>query len=196
MSDPKPSGDEASDNALGSNYKLQNDLKAIIAENEKPDISISRATLKDAELFDRELPYGPPNFHTSKYQEMLDGKGIMLLAKEGEKPVGQVVLELGGPRSPRMSPEVSQAFANIPEITAAEVVEEFRGRGIGGKMIQTLEAEAKALGFDKVCIGVATKNVDARRLYERLGYRDYGKPRHKVVSEDSEDQVVYLEKTL
>jgi GNAT superfamily N-acetyltransferase len=52
------------------------------------------------------------------------------------------------------------------------VPEALRGQGLGGKLLQQAEAQAKARG----CLGawLDTFNAEARRFYERNGYRVFG----------------------
>jgi len=48
----------------------------------------------------------------------------------------------------------------------------FRNQGVGRGLLCTLLAEAYARGGRSVLLGVLTENVDAIRLYYRLGFRD------------------------
>jgi ribosomal protein S18 acetylase RimI-like enzyme len=50
------------------------------------------------------------------------------------------------------------------------VLEEWRGRGIGTKLIRHLEAWAAERGVEWLILEVADANPGATRLYERLGY--------------------------
>ncbi|HVL32355.1 MAG TPA: GNAT family N-acetyltransferase [Actinomycetota bacterium] len=59
------------------------------------------------------------------------------------------------------------------------VAREWRGRGVGSAMITSAIEWARAQGIVKVHLGVYGPNVDARRLYERLGFVVEGtRPRH------------------
>jgi ribosomal protein S18 acetylase RimI-like enzyme len=50
------------------------------------------------------------------------------------------------------------------------VSEKARGLGIGTKLLQFAEQHGKELGYDKISLNVELEKVDARRLYERMGY--------------------------
>lgn len=59
---------------------------------------------------------------------------------------------------------------DTPELAVA-VVEERRGQGIGARLLEDLAAAARAAGFSRLSLSVDAENP-ARRLYERLGYRE------------------------
>jgi len=59
--------------------------------------------------------------------------------------------------------------AETPEL-AIGLRHEFRGAGIGGQLMQELEAEARRAGVPRISLSVSKGNP-AARLYERLGYR-------------------------
>lgn len=50
------------------------------------------------------------------------------------------------------------------------VSEQYRGRGIGTRLIREAEAYAKELGIGRIVFHVEKRNGSAFRLYERLGY--------------------------
>ena len=59
--------------------------------------------------------------------------------------------------------------ADTPEL-AIGLRHEFRGAGIGSRLMKDLEAEARRAGFPRISLSVSKGNP-AARLYERLGYR-------------------------
>jgi ribosomal protein S18 acetylase RimI-like enzyme len=56
-------------------------------------------------------------------------------------------------------------------IECLSVAPTFRNRGIGGLLLAEAERLAKRAGYRKCSLGVFFSNPDARRLYERTGYR-------------------------
>lgn len=46
-----------------------------------------------------------------------------------------------------------------------------RGLGIGTLLLQFAEQKGKELGFEKISLNVELEKHDARRLYEKIGYR-------------------------
>lgn len=50
------------------------------------------------------------------------------------------------------------------------VKEDYRGQGIGGKIVDHLIENAKQLGFDELSLGVDCNNEVARHLYTKKGF--------------------------
>ncbi len=65
------------------------------------------------------------------------------------------------------------AFHSFPYLHIIAVKEVFRGLGIGKRMLDFFE-EAVFTELSKVFLVVADFNPEAKRLYERLGYRQVG----------------------
>ncbi len=65
------------------------------------------------------------------------------------------------------------AFHSYPYLHIIAVKEEFRGLGIGRKLLAYFE-ESVFTDASKVFLVVADFNPEAKRLYERLGYRQVG----------------------
>jgi ribosomal protein S18 acetylase RimI-like enzyme len=57
--------------------------------------------------------------------------------------------------------------------------EAHRGQGIGGRLLDEAERDARRLGFSRLSLLVFEQNARARRLYERYGYAET--MRHPVV---------------
>jgi GNAT superfamily N-acetyltransferase len=62
----------------------------------------------------------------------------------------------------------------VPRLDHLEVLGPFWGRGIGTALIGAAEASARQLGYEQLALGICLDNPKARRLYERLGYVDWG----------------------
>jgi len=54
-------------------------------------------------------------------------------------------------------------------LLALAVDPEYRGEGVGSRLMDFVEDCARAAGAERVCLDVSTKNRGARRLYERRG---------------------------
>ncbi|MCB2214153.1 GNAT family N-acetyltransferase [bacterium] len=59
-------------------------------------------------------------------------------------------------------------------IFAFRVKRRFRNQGVGTMLMRFIERTLTRQGFKTVTLNVAKENPDARRLYERLGYRVTG----------------------
>jgi ribosomal-protein-alanine N-acetyltransferase len=65
------------------------------------------------------------------------------------------------------------------EILSLGVIPEFRGRGIGGTLLDAVVAEAGGRGLSSVVLEVAADNAAARHLYGRAGFVGVGhRPRY------------------
>lgn len=92
----------------------------------------------------------------SWWESMQAGRSTLLVALDGEEPVGVAQL----------------VHSEIPEVCNVGVLEQHRGRGIGTALMGEAERLARPVG--RLRLGVGTDNPEARRLYERLGYRGLG----------------------
>lgn len=76
------------------------------------------------------------------------------------------------------------ALADIEEddLYLAEVAidSKLRGRGIGGKVVCDVIEYAKSKGYKRVTIDADFRNHGAKRLYERIGFRQFNKKSVKI----------------
>ena len=100
-----------------------------------------------------------------RYDETLLGYREMLVAKLDGRVIGTV--STGGWGFQR---------SNSLRMFALDVGKEFKNRGVGTALIDALEASAISLHLKEVNLEVSVDNVDAIRLYERLGYQRLPKP--------------------
>jgi len=88
------------------------------------------------------------------------GQATVLLAYDGVRPVGIAVC-FGG-----FSTFAARPLLNLHDLA---VMAEYRGRGIGKRLLEAVEQHARATGCCKVTLEVLEGNP-ARRLYDSLGY--------------------------
>ena len=112
---------------------------------------------------------GTSQFHLRRYERQLAGEVIYLTAWLEGSPVGNLCLILGGPDNPQARDRLPPG----PEINAFDVIPSHRNRGIGSALIGEAERRARDLGHESTVLGVEVNNHAARRLYERLGYREW-----------------------
>jgi len=92
----------------------------------------------------------------------LGGHQTYLVAWEGAEPVGHAHVAWTGGK------------LGVPEIQDVFVVPAYRRRGIATALTPAAEREAAAQGHARISLGHSIANDAARRLYERLGYRNAG----------------------
>ena len=100
-----------------------------------------------------------------RYDESLLGYREMLVAELDGQIAGTVSTGGWGFQRP-----------NSLRMFALDVGKAFRSRGVGTALIRAIESAAIGLNLHEVNLEVAVENVDAIRLYERLGYRRLPEP--------------------
>jgi GNAT superfamily N-acetyltransferase len=121
----------------------------------------------------------------------LDRAQTYLVAWDGDVPVGHAHVAWEG------------GHVGAPEIQDMYVLPERRGAGIGATLVGAAERLAAERGHERMSLSVGEAS-DARRLYERLGYRDAGVPPVRVEGTimirgeplEVDDTLVYLVKPL
>ena len=124
---------------------------------------------------DAELPalveaLGERPFFADRLARQHQGRGVLLVAWLDDRPVGDVYLL----REPADVPKVRRYLPGVPQLDHLEVVGPLQRRGIGTALIHAAEDTARRLGDERLALGVGLANIHARRLYERLGYVDWG----------------------
>ena len=86
------------------------------------------------------------------------------------------------------------AVADEVHVTNLAVDPAWRGEGVGRLLLGTLLARHRAIGARRAFLEVRPGNVEARRLYERLGFREVGRRRGYYV--DTGEDALILEARL
>lgn len=128
-------------------------------------VLIRTATAEDVRCleWDREM-WAFRELFEQAYQEMLQGRRLMLVADVGGHPVGRLFVHLSAGNW------VYADGSTRAYLYSLHVMGPLQGRGIGTRLIQAAEQELCQRGFQWATIAVAVENDGARRLYERLGY--------------------------
>ncbi len=132
---------------------IQNQLK----------IKIRRASIKDFEAVKRIEYLSFKNPYSDYYlKRLLNGNlaDLSFIAELNNQPVGYVIA-----RREFKENEI------IGHVIAIAVHPDFRGRGIGKRLMETVLQEFKKLGVKKVYLEVRVNNLPALRLYEKLGFK-------------------------
>jgi len=102
----------------------------------------------------------------SIFHSMKKGKAIMWAAElEGAGIIGQLFVQFNSARV-ELADGSTRAY-----IYGFRIQPEYRGFGLGTRMLVVVEKDLLQRGFRRVTLNVAQENIDAIRLYERLGYR-------------------------
>lgn len=100
------------------------------------------------------------------YRAARKGRAILWVAElEDAGLIGQVFVQLiSGDR--RLADGKNRAY-----LYSFRVRPEYRGQGVGGRLLAVAEADLVRRGCRKATLNVARDNPGARRFYERNGYR-------------------------
>lgn len=126
------------------------DLVVRIVQCDSPDFAVLIRAL-DAELIAR-YP-GLAEDESAQAQDLL----VHVVAYRGDAPVGCGALR--------------QLRPGVGEIKRMYVLPEARRLGAARRMLELLEAQARALGYPIVCLGSGVRQPEALALYESTGYR-------------------------
>lgn len=103
------------------------------------------------------------------YRLMEKGTAVMWIADlMDEGLIGQLFVQLYNQNHSDVLP------SNHAYIYGFRVRPEFRGLGIGSRLLQTAENDLLYNGFLRIALNVARNNEAAKRLYERFGYQVVG----------------------
>lgn len=95
--------------------------------------------------------------------------GTLLVAREGRDPLGAAFL------AHRFAdPDLAERLPGTPVLDQVQVAPARRGEGIGTALIAAVEDLARSQGYGSIALLVESDNPDAKRLYERLKYEDWG----------------------
>src|SRR5215475_7739465 len=114
---------------------------------------------------------GQRAFFTDRIGRSRQGVGVLLAAWIDGVVVGDVYLYCEA----HEEPELRRELPGVPVLNHLEVAAGWQRRGIGTALVHACEHAARDRGHDVLLLGVGLDNPDAKRLYQRLGYRDWGR---------------------
>src|SRR6266568_445470 len=89
---------------------------------------------------------------------------LIFLAFADERPVGAAVCFIG------FSTFAAKPLVNIHDCI---VLPEYRGKSVGRRLLEAVEAKARELGCCKLTLEVMDKNYQAVRMYQAAGFERY-----------------------
>jgi ribosomal protein S18 acetylase RimI-like enzyme len=99
-----------------------------------------------------------------------DHEPVLLLARDDDRLVGYAL----GYTMPVEGTWLADTWATggrVGEIESLSVLPEYRGQGLGSRLLDQLHDELRQQGADDLIVGALAGNSDAIRLYRRHGYR-------------------------
>lgn len=117
-------------------------------------------------------PHSRSHHHYWRIATQQRGEGIYLIAWHGDEPVGHFLLRWDGPTN-----DPTGAYPHRTAcLEAGATKPAYQRRGVATRLIREAERLAAENGYRRIGLAVgSTDNPVARRLYERLGYRDWGR---------------------
>ena len=71
--------------------------------------------------------------------------------------------------------------ANVMIVDSVEVEEQYRGQGVGTKLMQKVIELAKNRGVDSIDLNVNKDNIQAKKLYEKAGFIKTNKDYYRMI---------------
>ena len=138
-------------------------------------LSISIRPAEEDEVAVLQAIFSPNDFaghHAQRFSVQAEGKGVYLVAWHEGEPVGHFLLHWEGPET-----DTSEHYPYpTPYLEAGGTKAAYRRRGVATGLIRAAEALVRDRGIASIGLAVGSSdNPDARRIYTRLGYRDWGK---------------------
>jgi GNAT superfamily N-acetyltransferase len=124
----------------------------------------------DADLDALVASLGQRHYFADRLAQQQRGGGVLLVAWRDGCPVGDGFLAC----EPANEPALRRRLPGVPRLDHLEVLGPLWRQGIGTALIRAGEDTARRLGHERLALAVGVDNPDARRLYERLGYADWG----------------------
>ncbi|MGN7169436.1 GNAT family N-acetyltransferase [Paenibacillus cellulositrophicus] len=131
---------------------------------------------EDSQLDLLEEVFSPGNLtypQHRRFEVQRKGEGVFLIAWHNNHPIGHFLLRWSGPEDPRVTQYIDVTHSAFLE--GGLTKEGYRKKGVATAVIREAEKLASERGCTHIGLEVSSKdNPEARRLYEHLGYIDWG----------------------
>jgi RimJ/RimL family protein N-acetyltransferase len=155
--------------ALPTFLRLRTDI-----ERESPYLSVSGGERRDGFLY------------TLLRMIVNRRRSRIFIAADGSDAIGYIYTVLGR----------FKKFRGNAYIAVVSIKQSHQGKGVGTRLMQTVEDFAKSRNIGRLELEVFAKNERAIALYERLGYQQEGRKRRAVQNHDGFDDIVFMAKLL
>ncbi len=147
--------------------RMQPTIRPAAATDIEIIVDFSRRLNEEDPSFTGEVHFDEAAVRAALAQFLADSAlGRAWLVADGETPIGYVVLTFG------FSLESHGRDGIIDEIYVAA---EYRGQGVGARLLEFVEAEARRIGLKKIYLEVEQPNTRAKKFYSRLGFVDHNR---------------------
>ncbi len=123
------------------------------------------------DLTSLEDTFGEGTYFEDRFERQKNGLGVLFSAWLDRRAVGHAYLWLEDAEEPL----IQQYLPGIPLLTHLRVLPEYRNRRFGTRLIAEAQDYLRLDGHWNVALAARTDNDEAIRLYQRLGYRDWGR---------------------
>jgi ribosomal protein S18 acetylase RimI-like enzyme len=138
------------------------------ASDDRCSVIVTRRA-RTADLAELAGELGTRSFFKDRLQRQKKQRGRLFVAELDGKIVGTVYLWL----EQAEEEPIRTHLPGVPILTHLEVRKSYRNKMIGTALINAVERRLTVLNKHQVALAVRTDNATARRLYERLGYREW-----------------------
>jgi GNAT superfamily N-acetyltransferase len=104
------------------------------------------------------------------YERQHDGSATFLVCWKGAEPIGWALVQWRG----CVGENARVAFPRCIEVNHLQVRAQWRGHGAGSAILAAAEQRVRERGLSQLADSDGLENLDAARLYQRLGYRPTG----------------------
>src|SRR5712692_8431689 len=162
-------------NPSSTSHGLGNQRSYPLMHEQAFTITIKPAEASQLDVLENEFsPDTLSKYHYKRYEVQKQGEGVYLIAWHDHTPVGHFLLRWSGPDDARVMKYVDVTHCAYLEAGATSTA--YRRKGVATALIREAERFAREKGCTQIGLEVgSTDNPEAKRLYEHLGYVDWGR---------------------
>ncbi|OAS84219.1 MULTISPECIES: GNAT family N-acetyltransferase [Metabacillus] len=113
-----------------------------------------------------------PMWQYNRYDVQKRGEGLYLIAWNDKIPIGHFLLRWSGPQDTFVTEKIDITYRAFLE--AGLTKDKYRRMGVATAIVQEAERLSKEKRCTHIGLEVGIENSEAKRLYEKLGYKDLG----------------------